>query len=284
LNIDAAIEDILMHAGRLQKMLPRQWSLRGVEECDQERVFSLRQCDSRAVWRRQPAGAAVKDPTAESAKSTFSSALPCQFSPSLAAQDGLNPRQEFAKPERFGNVVVGPKLQADHPVNLVGTMICGDDNGHIGSFSHLAQHIEPILLAKPQVKDHHSRLLRGELLQRFLCPGHGRHVHIVIHQIVSDHVPQGSIIVDKEDPYRAAEVEVTKRVIVAVGPSILTAECRFIAVSWLVNSAEFHSSSVASLYRTCFCRRLPGMPILATPKYAYAMHNPPLVALPWKTA
>ena len=41
LDVDATIEDVLLGTGRLQKVLSAKRTLRGFEECDQHRVFTL---------------------------------------------------------------------------------------------------------------------------------------------------------------------------------------------------------------------------------------------------
>ena len=45
LHVDAAIEDVFVHAGRLQKMLAAERALGSVEEGDEQRIFAFGQRD-----------------------------------------------------------------------------------------------------------------------------------------------------------------------------------------------------------------------------------------------
>ena len=67
LHVDAAVEDILVHAGRLQQMLAAERSLRRVEKGDQQGIFALGQRDVGSVGIGQTPGAPVELPAAEPA-------------------------------------------------------------------------------------------------------------------------------------------------------------------------------------------------------------------------
>ena len=49
LDVDAAIEHVFVHSGRLQKMLAAKRPLRSIEEGDKQRVLAFGQRDVRAV-------------------------------------------------------------------------------------------------------------------------------------------------------------------------------------------------------------------------------------------
>src|SRR3982074_715694 len=75
LNVDAAIEDIFVDAGRLQKMLAGKRSLRSIEKRYQKRVFALGQCNRDSAGISEAPDAPVKLPAAKSAAAFFLIAL-----------------------------------------------------------------------------------------------------------------------------------------------------------------------------------------------------------------
>src|SRR5262245_9042045 len=66
LHVDAAIENILMHARGLQKVLPAERALRRIEKGDQQGVLAFGQCYRSTDRVGEKPGLAVELPTAES--------------------------------------------------------------------------------------------------------------------------------------------------------------------------------------------------------------------------
>jgi hypothetical protein len=60
-----------------------------------------------------------------------------------AAQDSANARDELARVKRFGQVIVGPDLQADDAVHFVAAR-GEDEHRHLRMLAQAAQHVEPI--------------------------------------------------------------------------------------------------------------------------------------------
>jgi hypothetical protein len=75
LHVDAAIEDIFVDAGRLQKVLAEKRSLRSIEKCNQKHVFALGQCNRDSAGISEAPDAPVKLPAAKSAAPSFLVAL-----------------------------------------------------------------------------------------------------------------------------------------------------------------------------------------------------------------
>src|SRR3977135_3176934 len=75
LNVDAAIEDIFVDAGCLQKVLAGERSLRCIEKRKQKRVFDLGQCNRDSAGLSEAPDAPVKLPAAKSAAAFFLIAL-----------------------------------------------------------------------------------------------------------------------------------------------------------------------------------------------------------------
>src|SRR5260221_7000198 len=65
LHVDASVEDILMHPGRLQEVLAGEWPLGGIEKGDQQGIFALRQGNRGSLGVGQPSGTSVELPAAE---------------------------------------------------------------------------------------------------------------------------------------------------------------------------------------------------------------------------
>jgi hypothetical protein len=65
LDVNAAIEDILVYTGRVQEVFAADWSLRSIQERDKQRVLFLRHRHHISVSVGQASRAAVKLPIAE---------------------------------------------------------------------------------------------------------------------------------------------------------------------------------------------------------------------------
>ena len=62
LHVDAAIEDVLMHARGLQQLLTAKWALRRIEKGKQQGVLALGQGHGSAVWVGELPGPSVELP------------------------------------------------------------------------------------------------------------------------------------------------------------------------------------------------------------------------------
>src|SRR5260221_12318699 len=123
LHVDAAIEHILVNPGRLQQVRAGEWPLRGIQKRDEQGIFSLRQRDQRAIWIGQSPARRIELPAAEPAAAARWVFRRGRTPP----QHGAHAGQQFAKSERFCDVVIGAKLQPNHALDLVGSMPRDDD-------------------------------------------------------------------------------------------------------------------------------------------------------------
>src|ERR1700736_6247768 len=82
LNVDTAIKDIFVDAGRLQKVLAGKRSLRSIEKRNQKRVFALGQRNRGSAGISEPPDPPVKLPATKAAAHFF-----------LIALDGCPPAQ-----------------------------------------------------------------------------------------------------------------------------------------------------------------------------------------------
>ena len=201
LHIDAPVEDILMHAGGLQQVFAAERPLGRFEKGQQHGVFALGQDDGRALGIAQAARGSIEHPAAEAATAPlridrylhgWRRALP-------APKHGPDARQQLAKTEGLGQVVVGAKLEPDHPVDLVISMTGGDDHGDVGMRADLPQQVEPIFLAETQIEDHKARFVVGDLARHLLPPGGRDGVDVVFLEIAEDRLSQPGIVVDDQN-------------------------------------------------------------------------------------
>ncbi len=84
------------------------------------------------------------------------------------AQHRPGARQELPQAEWLGDIVVGPELEPDHPVDLIAPMAGGDDHRQVGMGADLAQEVQPVFLAEPEVEDDQARLARRQMARHFL--------------------------------------------------------------------------------------------------------------------
>ena len=126
LHVDAAIKDILVNAGCLQKVFSAKRTLRGFEEGDQRRVFALGQRYWGADRVNELPGPAIELPAGKSKAATLWIARR-RFSNIEPPQDRANPREQFAQVERLGQIVVGAEFQTNDPI--LGDQLFRENSG-----------------------------------------------------------------------------------------------------------------------------------------------------------
>jgi hypothetical protein len=76
---------------------------------------------------------------------------------SRAAKNRAHTRHEFARIERFRQVIVGAKLQPQNPIDVFASGR-QDQHGHIRFRPQLSQHVEPPYPGQQQVENHDGML------------------------------------------------------------------------------------------------------------------------------
>ena len=160
--VDRARGDPDRHAPDVgQQVVPREHPARMTDERPQQAKLERRErqlllAEPRAVPRVVDAEAPAADPVAGRPRRL------------AAAQHGAHPQDQLAHAEWFGDVVVGPDLEADHAVDLVGA---GADHHHRQiagrriPADRLA-HVDPRGVGQRQVEQHQVRRLREDAGQR----------------------------------------------------------------------------------------------------------------------
>jgi hypothetical protein len=114
-------------------------------------------------------------------------------------QDGPDPGEQFPQAERFDDIVVRAEFEANDSIDLVGPMAGRNDDRNIRMRADFPQHIQPILLAKPQIKNNQAGNGPGQMAIKF-CPVCGRlGRYIVILQIPDHHLPQRGVVINDND-------------------------------------------------------------------------------------
>src|SRR4029077_19148704 len=119
---------------------------------------TLRQRDGDAVGVGQTPGASIELPPAEATTACLPIPLRLGACDLPTPQHSSNARQQFAKPERPGDTIIGTKLDPDDPVALVAARVCGHDPRDVGTRADLVQQVQPIIPAEAQVEKHQTRL------------------------------------------------------------------------------------------------------------------------------
>jgi len=131
LDIDAAIENILVNSGGLQQVFPRQRALRRFEKGQQQRILAFARRDRRRIGIEQSSATPFELPALESISASFRITRSCNPFHFLPPQYGTEAGEQFAKAEWFYNIVVRPEFEADDAIDFVETMAGRDDNRNI---------------------------------------------------------------------------------------------------------------------------------------------------------
>ena len=131
LDIDAAIENILVNSGGLQQVFPRQQPLRRFEKGQQQRILAFAQRDRRRIGIEQSSATPFELPALESISASFRITRSCNPFHFLPPQYGTEAGEQFPEAEWFYNIVVRPEFEADDAIDFVETMAGRDDNRNI---------------------------------------------------------------------------------------------------------------------------------------------------------
>jgi hypothetical protein len=220
LHVNASVEDVFVHASRLEQLLACERPLGSLEERDQQGIFAFRQRNRRSIRTQQAATIEFKLPLAEFV-STPLWLSPPRVSPQLVPpQDSANAGEQFSETERLGHVVVRTELEANYAVDFFEPVAGGDNDGHIRAGSNLSEYIQPIFSSQPQVKNNQVRFASRTKSIQLLPAGRGTGRHVVLLEVTGDHPPRGWVIIDNEYVVRfAAVVGIESAIHIAQGPS-----------------------------------------------------------------
>src|SRR5690242_15081984 len=119
LNIDAAVENVLVHARGPQQVLAAEGPLGCVQKGGQQSIFAFGQSNFGPVGVAETPSAPLQLPAAELAPAALRIAARHRPPGFLPSQHGADARQEFAQAERLRDIVVRAQFQPDDPIDLV---------------------------------------------------------------------------------------------------------------------------------------------------------------------
>ncbi len=173
-----------MDPGRLQKMLATQWPLGSIEEGDEQRIFSLGQCDLVAGRCGQAARAEAQAPPSELIASTLVVAWRDRVTTVEAPQHRAHSGQKLPQVKGFGHIVVGAQLETDDAVDLVAAVTGRDDDRNVALLSDFPQQVETIFEAESKIQDDNADLVRGKLTKHFFATRCEERLDVVVGEIV----------------------------------------------------------------------------------------------------
>ena len=115
-----------------------------------------------------------------------------------AAQHGADAREQLARAERLGEVVVGAELEAHHAVGLFRAAGEHDDRNR-RFVAQRARERHAVLGLEPEIEHHEVDHLLGEHLAHGGAVGYRGHAQIVLPEVVDDQLPDAWIVVDRQD-------------------------------------------------------------------------------------
>ena len=132
------------------------------------------------------------------------------------AQQRTHPRQQFARLERLGQVVVCTEFETDHAIGRI-TLGGQHDDRYVGSGAHLAAHVEAVAIGQHQIQQHQiggMHLEPGQAFAGIFCV---RDIEAGVGQIVDDHRRQVTVIFDHQEllwhhrsvPFEAKVIDAT---------------------------------------------------------------------------
>ena len=116
----------------------------------------------------------------------------------LAAQDGLDPRQQLGAAERLGDVVVGADLEADDAVDLVALGRQDDHRRRHALAAQDAEHLDAAHAGQHHVEEDEVEPLAAGGLERRLAIGGGGDLVALAGQVEGERLAQGGIVLDQQ--------------------------------------------------------------------------------------
>ena len=151
LHVDAAVQRVgLLALGHLDQLVAVEHAVRMGEEDPQQPVLGAADRRDHARGRHQVPVGRVEHPVA---KADLALVLGAQVGrqAARAAQDDLDARQQFARAERLGQVVVGAHLQADDAIGFLAARGQHDDRD-VGVGAQRAAQREAVVAGQHEVE------------------------------------------------------------------------------------------------------------------------------------
>ncbi len=117
----------------------------------------------------------------------------------MAAQHRVDARDELARIERLGQVVVGAHLEADDAIDVLALGRQHDDRHRLAGAAQAPAHGETVFAGQHEVEHDQVRRVALQLLVELARVGKRRHLEALLGQIAGEQVAQAHVVVDDED-------------------------------------------------------------------------------------
>jgi hypothetical protein len=114
------------------------------------------------------------------------------------AEDRLHPRDELARRERLGQIVVGADLEPDDAIGLLVARGEHEDR-HLRAHADVAADLEAVLARQADVEQHHPDLVALELDERLLAGPHPDDAVAVAREVAADELSDRGLVFDEEN-------------------------------------------------------------------------------------
>ena len=207
LDVDRAIEHVVVAPAREQRqLLARERLPRMLDEHLHQRELAGRQVDRRvAVDQRARREVERERPEGDRA---LGRRRPGREPLRLAAQDGVDARDELARVERLRQVVVGAHLEPDDAVDVLALRGQHDDRDVLARAAHPAADRQAVLARQHEVEHDEVRRIALQLPVEIARVGKRRDLEALLGQVARQEVAQAHVVVDDED-LRRGELLVT---------------------------------------------------------------------------
>jgi hypothetical protein len=132
----------------------------------------------------EAARAEAQPPPAKLVASAFVVARGNRARPVQAPQHRAHSGKQLSQVERFRHIVVGAEFETDDAVDFLASVAGHDDDRHVGTGSQLAQQVETVLEAEPQIENDHADFVRGKLTDHLLAARRRQRPDVVVGEVV----------------------------------------------------------------------------------------------------
>ncbi|MNS06269.1 hypothetical protein D3C72_376910 [compost metagenome] len=171
-----------------------------IEKHPQQSIFGAAEGYQRVVFVQQVTGGRVQAPAAETEQAAgFGDQQVGRQHPG-AAQHGVDPRQQFAGGEGFGQVVVGAHFQAENAVGFV--VACGehqDRRGFVLARAQFAAQHQAVIAGQHDVEHDQVDLVGFQKIAHVPAVGDHGGAQAVLFQVVAHQFANFAIVIDDQD-------------------------------------------------------------------------------------
>ena len=114
-----------------------------------------------------------------------------------AAQHRADARQQLARAEGLGEVVIGAELESHHPVGFLAHA-GEDDHRDLRLGAQLAQQLHAVLAAQTQIEQHQVDHVAAEDLHEFGTAGAAGDTERVLPEVLLDQLAHRRVVIDHQ--------------------------------------------------------------------------------------